>query len=398
MRQFKWESKFLDFVSKYYCWIFIIVSTAASVWIRIRFLGAESLDMNIFLLPWYNEIKEGGGLMALNHQVGNYGILYQTLIALMTYLPIEPVAAYKIYSILCDYLMSVAVAGIVFGITQNKKQALISYVVVIMFPTVILNSSAWGQCDSMYALFCVLTVMCLLNKKYTFAFIAYGVAFALKLQAVFLLPFIIVLYLRQKEFSVVNLIWIPVTMIILSIGGILRGRSIFAFLDIYVQQVDTYARISNHYPTFWNFVMEDWSMSWYDELSVLCAFSAIVILSGGVFLLKRDRVYTKQQLLFLAFFLTFTAVFFMPNMHERYSYLYMILGIIVCFVDWKTIPAFIALTVVDMQTYAYFLFESGPMAWQMLVLINLAAWIYYFVRLRKVLNPAGTGEIVEAAV
>lgn len=49
--------------------------------IIIRFIGRdfESGDMHRFLFPWFIEIKQAGGISSLSEQVGDYGLLYQTL-------------------------------------------------------------------------------------------------------------------------------------------------------------------------------------------------------------------------------------------------------------------------------------------------------------------------------
>ena len=49
--------------------------------IIIRFIGRdfESGDMHRFLIPWFIEIKQAGGISSLSEQVGDYGLLYQTL-------------------------------------------------------------------------------------------------------------------------------------------------------------------------------------------------------------------------------------------------------------------------------------------------------------------------------
>ena len=52
------------------------------------------------------EISRGGGLASLRHQTGNYNVLYQTAIALMTYLPMNPLTKYKALSILFDYVLA----------------------------------------------------------------------------------------------------------------------------------------------------------------------------------------------------------------------------------------------------------------------------------------------------
>lgn len=91
------EGKAVDFLTSYMVFIVMIVAIGLSLYARIVVANFESGDMKVFLLPWYNIILENGGLRALNNQVGDYGILYQTLVALMTYLPVKPVYALNIF-------------------------------------------------------------------------------------------------------------------------------------------------------------------------------------------------------------------------------------------------------------------------------------------------------------
>lgn len=73
-----------------------------------RYAGGNFLSayMECSLLPWYEKIRESGGILSLSHQVGDYGLLYQTLIALMTYIDIEPIYLYKFLSTLFDFFLA----------------------------------------------------------------------------------------------------------------------------------------------------------------------------------------------------------------------------------------------------------------------------------------------------
>ena len=55
------------------------------------------------LVPWFDEIKDMGGICALSEQVGNYNLLYQTIISLMTYIPMDDMYLYKIFSCINIY-------------------------------------------------------------------------------------------------------------------------------------------------------------------------------------------------------------------------------------------------------------------------------------------------------
>lgn len=56
--------------------IFGVVITLLAVPIRFRVRGFCSADMEGYLLPWYDQIKAGGGLSMLKQQVGDYNILF----------------------------------------------------------------------------------------------------------------------------------------------------------------------------------------------------------------------------------------------------------------------------------------------------------------------------------
>ena len=82
----KAERKILEWVEKNLWIIAIVAITIAGLAIRFVLRDFVSPDSESFLIPWYNIIKEDGGIHGLYRQVGNYNMLYQLLIALMTYL------------------------------------------------------------------------------------------------------------------------------------------------------------------------------------------------------------------------------------------------------------------------------------------------------------------------
>src|SRR6185295_8154543 len=75
-------------------------------------------------------------------------------------------------------------------------------------PTVMLNSSYWGQVDSIYTFFLVATLYEVLRENFTVAMISFGIAFSTKAQAVFLIPFLAILVL-QRKIQLRHLVLIP---------------------------------------------------------------------------------------------------------------------------------------------------------------------------------------------
>ena len=246
------ENRIIDWIITHLWLIFVVAVTICSIIIRFCFRKYESLDYSIYLSQWWNEIHDNGGIFALKKQVGNYNMLYQFFIAIMTYIPIKPLYQYKIFSIVFDYFLAGLVGYITYDISKKDiTKGVLAYAVVIMSPVVFLNSSAWGQCDSIYTFFVVLSLFLMIKERYASAFIILGVAFAFKLQAVFVLPFYVFYYFQKKKFSIGHFFMIPLTMCVTSIPNLIMGRNVFELFSNYTEQMQMDEKLSMNYPSFW---------------------------------------------------------------------------------------------------------------------------------------------------
>lgn len=206
--------------------IFFVAISILGLLGRIALIRATSGDFRLFLHPWYLTIKQGG-IASLSHQIGNYGIPYQFIILILTLLPIKDLYAYKLFSIIFDYLLAICVALLACRLSKSERKEnifLICYSVVLMLPTVILNSSWWAQCDSIYTTFIILSFLSLFYEKNVLSFIFFGIALAFKLQAIFLLPFYLFLYLERKRILVSYYLIILFSFWACSIPGFLYRR------------------------------------------------------------------------------------------------------------------------------------------------------------------------------
>ena len=115
----KFEQKFADFFTKHSSILFFIVITVLGI--AVRYVGKEFLssDMFNYLIPWFDTMKEQGGLPGLKYQVGDYNVFYQTFIAIMTYIPLNPMTQYKILSCVFDYLLAFFGAFLACNIKQK---------------------------------------------------------------------------------------------------------------------------------------------------------------------------------------------------------------------------------------------------------------------------------------
>lgn len=387
----KLEKTLIDIALRNVSILIIAITTIAAVAVRISMIDFVSGDMQVYLIPWFDEIKEAGGFKALKSTVGNYNLPYQSMIAFLTVFPMNPIYLYKISSSIFDFASGIIVYRIVKETKHDDVIASISYSLTILLPTVIFNSSLWGQCDSIYSYFCLVSLYFCLKEKYRVAFIFTGVAFAFKLQTIFFLPFLCFMYLYKKTFSGLNLLWIPIMVFILSIIGLIQGQPITNLFFIYYNQATVVAqRMSNCYPSLWNIIVENYSENYYIDLHLYAiVFTAIILVILLSFMLRYKKQFSNIQIIEICFLLTYTCVFFLPNMHERYGYLYVIIGLLACVLDKKMIPVFITIELLDMAIYGNYLFHLSP-NWQMISIVNILCYVIsIFIVMDSILKTTG---------
>lgn len=377
------EKKSVDFLlERKKVLMFLLISILALV-IRIKLLSFRSYDFIHFLKPWYDYINHMGRLKALGMQVGNYGITYQFLIALFTYLPGKSIFWYKGLSIFFDYVLAITGAKIYEKMTNNKDEikSLIVYSIILFSPNVVLNSSVWGQCDSIYVSFICLSLLSMLYNKNWLSFVFLGIAFAFKLQAIFILPFYLLVYLKNKNFSILNALWGLASFYVCNLPGVIMRRSLIAPFEPFIDQASGYqSRINLHYPNLSGLL--------YSSLPVGVGLSNIlesffvfltigVIVIGSFYLIFRNNnKFSKQEILLFSIWIMWTCVMFLPAMHERYGYAVEILLIVVS----MAFPTYWFNTVILIITtfimYSYFLF-SAPMNMPILSFIAIVNYFLY---------------------
>ncbi|MCQ2519451.1 MAG: glycosyltransferase 87 family protein [Lachnospiraceae bacterium] len=394
---FKFEKKFLEFIEKNIFFIILIAAFLAGAAIRLSVRNFVSEDAYNYLLEWYNEIKACGGLKALDHQVGNYNVLYQTLIALFTYLPIPALFAYKGLSIVFDLLLACLAGFILYKETGKSTEAVVVFSLIWLSPVVFFNSSFWAQCDSIYTFFVVLSLYLLYKEKHILSFVVLGVALSFKLQAVFILPFFLFMYFYKKKFSILHFLITPAVMWVSTIPAIIAGRSIFTGFSLYFSQTDEYGCVIMNYPSFLHTIAYDYMQNNYKYAKAIGMVITVSVLAFWmIYVLWSQKNKEKEQMdlfknpsLFISFslLLTYTTVFMLPAMHDRYGFLYEILAILYMFRNKKSIIPCIALQIMSVCTYSNFLFHVG-IGVHILAVINFAVYAVYCYLFTKELKAA----------
>src|SRR6266853_1428184 len=95
---------------------------------------------------------------------------------------------------------------------------------ILFAPTVFINSSFWGQVDMIYTTFLLGAFYFLVQEKENRAFVMVGLAFSMKMQALFLVPFLFFLFLRGRV-RLRSFFWIPAIFCLSILPAAFHGGS-----------------------------------------------------------------------------------------------------------------------------------------------------------------------------
>ena len=306
--------------------LFLIAVTVVAFAVRLKFMPFKSGDYYEFLRGWFSGLKGGGGLLAVGKNVGDYMPPYFYLLALMTYLPLPDVISIKLLSFVGDIVMACYAMRIV-----RKKYpefwGEIAYAVVLFLPSVVLNSAAWGQCNSIYTAALLACVCYVMEDREYAAVTAFSVAFVFKLQTVFLAPFLLLMLLRKKIRWRCLLVF-PAVYLVSILPAALMGRSFTDLLTVYFRQADQYKLISMYLPNL---------SVWYPQHTpvlaghIIALLAVLLTLAGVLYFLHLDFDLTDGMAVSLALLSVLFVPYILPYMHERYYYPADILSVIFAF-------------------------------------------------------------------
>lgn len=290
----------------------ILALGALALVVRLALLPYESEDASTFLLPWLQEFRvKGAG--ALGGDFSNYNFPYLLLMYMASLLPLEPLVAIKIMSLSGDILLAFSMAALTREVRLSGLASTTMACITLFAPTVLLNAAMWGQCDSFYTAFLLLSLRGLLRDDRRSAWLFWGVALAFKLQSVFFLPALAAVSVRNR-YSLKGPVLAAVTWLTLSLPPIFFGRPWDSTLGIYVQQTQDTRLVSGAANVF----------AWLPEVSApqgrwwgiaLCT-AAIMLVANSYW--RGDD--TSERRLLLSVAMVAVCPLLLPQMHDRYFF------------------------------------------------------------------------------
>jgi len=329
---------------------------------RYLLIGYESGDYRQWLSWWMEHFRDNGGFLALRYPVGNYNMPYLYFLALFSYIPIRDLYLITLLSTLFDVIMAWYVMRLVGLFTECQVRKFAAFFAVLLLPTVVLNSSMWGQCDSIFTAFLVMSVFYALSKRPSLSVITVTIAFAFKLQAIFLMP-IFFIFLVKRYVKIRHLLLFPAVYLLTALPAILFGREPVSTILFYLYQAGTVGTaLTNNAPSIFTLTIT----SGLNPLAP-AHLVRLGIMAGFVFIFAvyaitcRPKVkLTKEMALLSAFVLSLGVPFFLPHMHDRYFYTAEVLAVAVGMV-WLPKLVLIPLTqFASLLAYHFFLAPGGP--------------------------------------
>lgn len=234
----------------------------------------------------------------------------------------------KLPSIICD----LGLGYLAYKLTTEKFSKLAGTVVcafAVLNPTVILNSSVWGQVDSVLALFCVMSIYLAAQHKLGKSFFVFAAALLIKPQALFFAPvlafgivdeFFIRNTFDRKRF--INTILcgfgaIAMLFVLFMPFGNTPIHGIEIIINQYLTTIGQYNYMTVNAFNLYGALSQNWTeltsvVSMLGYMSVI----AVVVFSAIVFFKNKG----KERYFYTAFILVFGIYMLSVKMHERYAF------------------------------------------------------------------------------
>jgi Gpi18-like mannosyltransferase len=396
-----------------FLWVYVAI--VGSLLLRGSVLDFESNDYETFLSRWYDHFIEHGRLAGLKDDFSRYPLLYLYIVSLSTLLPIPKLYAIKLFSIVCDYVAAFYTFKIVRLKYPLGPLPYMAALGLLFLPTVWFNSAVWGQCDVMFAACLLATLLYLIVQRPLAAMVAFGIACALKPQAIFFVPLLAGWSLRYR-------IWIkylavpPLVYAVCGLPAMLAGKPVWEVIFRWAQHKNApggMKQLTWGATNWYQWIPNDYYNAFF-QTGIVLAFIASLFLvlaivkklslrvySGSLSPSARERVcpHTASTapaevpsyattLVTAALLSVLIVPYFLPGMHERYFYPADLLSLVYAFFIPRGWVVTLTVQCCSFFTYLPNLFnlEPVPRQWLALVMTAVLAWVLICF-IKTLINP-----------
>lgn len=361
--------------------IFIVCLFVFAFMVRWKLMPIESADFWGFLEDWMNQIREGGGFRSLGRQISNYTSPYMYLMCIVSYLTENNLYGLKLLSVLFDYLAAIAMFLILYQMTCNVRKSILGMAALLLSPAVIIDGAYWCQCDIIYTSFILYAFYYFLKDNSRWCMIFLGISFAFKLQALFIVPFFIIMWLKRKTIRLADFLYLPAVYVLGALPAWLAGRDFKELMMIYFEQAGTYPWGTLEYPNIYALLGEAMpDMRHAAEVSGAGTFLTIILLGClAYYLYEKNINFTNELIVTLALFTVAVTVYFLPHMHERYGFLVDLFAILYGALNPKRLPVVCGFMLVSLLSFMPYLIAVHivPIQYVAIALLGVIVYVGY---------------------
>jgi len=365
----------------------IILLFIMGIVLRGLALPAISADMRWAYVPWYDFLKTHG-MQGIGTNFSDYSPPYLYLLWLVTFVSnyLPSVAAIKSITILTDIVNTVLVYRVMQLKYATGLKPVLASALFWILPTVMMNSSLWGQTDSLYTLFLLVCLYYLLTDRPFWGVCAFGVAITVKAQAVFIAPLLAILFFK-KRIAWQYFLMVPLIYILLDMPAFLLGRPLLGIFTIYTSQAATFQDLSRHAPNLYIFMN-----SFPYNLGVALGLTIAVVAIGSWigFSVHSKLELNPDIILFISLVSVALTPFLLPKMLDRYFYPADILALIAAFYLPELWFVPILYQIISGSAYLVSLFDAPLLLIKGAALINAATVFFLIWKQVRTIGPAAS--------
>lgn len=306
----------------------LLCISALALALRILAYPATNHDMIDHQIPWLSQLQQMGFWKAISAPFSQYGYtpFYTYAMGVSNALfpnGTGPDPILKSIPVFFDFIA----ASLVYAIARLRWgdgwRAVVGFAAVLFAPTVYLNGAYWGQTDVIYTSFLLACVYMLLRRSDILAMIFFGIALAVKLQAIWLGPFILMMVFRRRVRW--WLLMVPAAVyFVIALPTFLVGRSIYEVAGIYFTQAGTQSMLTysaanlHFFPQYFFYHLRLWpeALPFIAKASII--FTALLSFTFA-WRASKGRL-TDEALLIAVVVSQLLVPQFLPHMHDRYFF------------------------------------------------------------------------------
>lgn len=306
----------MNFLKKRPLLFWALVFLGISILIRFGIYDLENMDTIVFE-RWYEFLLKRGWHGLANVDFSNYPPAYLYLLWISTFFTrwFDPLTLIKILPT-CFDLLSTFFIFLILRLRYKGDEPILFACMFTALPTVMMNSTGWGQIDSLYVSFLLGCVYFLLVERPFWGLVFFGMAISFKAQAIFLLPLLGILLLKRR-IPWQHFFIIPFIYLLLGLPAALIGRSWESIIGLYVGQAGQFEVLAMNGPNLYFFIPD---IYYQPVLRIGLLIFFMVMLAWAYVSLRSRVVLTQYGILFTALVSLAAVPFLLPKMHDRYFY------------------------------------------------------------------------------